>query len=166
MLMRLAYLGITNAFALLRLLPGSDRGWPRCCANSPDPASTACGYRYDPTPSCADTPAPHRTTTTWTQFLRLQADALPAADFIETTTLTGARTSTDATASAASSTSTNTPPDQRGWHFRQVQRSAIRAAELRCLMVFWRIRSASRWSSPVRRVGWSAGLSRHLSFST
>jgi transposase len=36
-------------------------------------------------------PAPDRTATTWTQFLRSQADALLAADFIETVTLTGAR---------------------------------------------------------------------------
>jgi transposase len=36
-------------------------------------------------------PAPDRTATTWTQFLRSQADALLATDFIETITLTGAR---------------------------------------------------------------------------
>lgn len=36
-------------------------------------------------------PAPDRVTTTWTQFLRSQADALLAADFIEAVTLTGAR---------------------------------------------------------------------------
>jgi transposase InsO family protein len=36
-------------------------------------------------------PAPDRAATTWTQFLRSQADALLAADFIETITLTGAR---------------------------------------------------------------------------
>jgi hypothetical protein len=38
MLLRLAYLGITNAFALLRLLPRSDRDKdaeiPRCATNS------------------------------------------------------------------------------------------------------------------------------------
>ncbi|MEU4806897.1 helix-turn-helix domain-containing protein [Actinosynnema sp. NPDC023587] len=34
-------------------------------------------------------PAPERTTTTWTAFLRSQADALPACDFFETTTLSG-----------------------------------------------------------------------------
>jgi transposase InsO family protein len=36
-------------------------------------------------------PAPDRATTTWPQFLRSQAQALLAADFIETITLTGAR---------------------------------------------------------------------------
>jgi hypothetical protein len=36
-------------------------------------------------------PAPDRATTTWQQFLRSQAQALLAADFIETLTLTGAR---------------------------------------------------------------------------
>ena len=36
-------------------------------------------------------PAPDRATTTWTQFLRSQAEALVAADFIETITLTGTR---------------------------------------------------------------------------
>jgi putative transposase len=36
-------------------------------------------------------PAPDRTATTWTNFLRSQAEALLAADFIETVTLTGAR---------------------------------------------------------------------------
>lgn len=36
-------------------------------------------------------PAPERTATTWAQFLRSQAEALLAADFIETTTLTGTR---------------------------------------------------------------------------
>jgi transposase InsO family protein len=36
-------------------------------------------------------PAPARSATTWAAFLRSQADALLAADFIETVTLTGAR---------------------------------------------------------------------------
>jgi transposase InsO family protein len=36
-------------------------------------------------------PAPDRAATTWAQFLRSQADALLAVDFIETVTLTGAR---------------------------------------------------------------------------
>jgi putative transposase len=36
-------------------------------------------------------PAPQRAATTWADFLRTQADALLAADFIETVTLTGTR---------------------------------------------------------------------------
>jgi putative transposase len=36
-------------------------------------------------------PCPDRAATTWTQFLRSQAEALLAADFIETVTLTGTR---------------------------------------------------------------------------
>ena len=36
-------------------------------------------------------PAPNRSTTTWADFLRSQADALLAVDFIETVTLTGQR---------------------------------------------------------------------------
>ncbi|GIM91311.1 hypothetical protein [Paractinoplanes toevensis] len=36
-------------------------------------------------------PVPDRATTTWAQFLRLQGDALLAADFFETITLAGAR---------------------------------------------------------------------------
>jgi hypothetical protein len=36
-------------------------------------------------------PAPARAATTWTQFLRSQAQALLAADFLETITLTGTR---------------------------------------------------------------------------
>jgi putative transposase len=36
-------------------------------------------------------PAPHRTSTTWAEFLHSQAEAIIAADFLETVTLTGAR---------------------------------------------------------------------------
>jgi len=36
-------------------------------------------------------PAPHRTSTTWAAFLHSQAEAIIAADFLETVTLTGAR---------------------------------------------------------------------------
>ncbi|MEU4807008.1 hypothetical protein [Actinosynnema sp. NPDC023587] len=36
-------------------------------------------------------PAPGRTTTTWSAFLRPQADALLSCDFFETTTLNGTR---------------------------------------------------------------------------
>jgi hypothetical protein len=69
MLLRLADLGITNAFTLLRLLPGADR----------DKDAEMAGID----------PAPARAGTTWSQFLRSQAEALLAADFIESVTLTG-----------------------------------------------------------------------------
>lgn len=36
-------------------------------------------------------PAPERASRTWADFLRSQADALPACDFLETVTLSGAR---------------------------------------------------------------------------
>jgi putative transposase len=36
-------------------------------------------------------PAPERSSTTWADFLRSQADALLACDFVETVTLTGTR---------------------------------------------------------------------------
>ena len=36
-------------------------------------------------------PAPDRAATTWADFLHSQAEALPAADFIETVTLAGTR---------------------------------------------------------------------------
>lgn len=36
-------------------------------------------------------PVPERASSTWTQFLRSQAEALLACDFLETITLTGAR---------------------------------------------------------------------------
>ncbi|MFJ9130346.1 hypothetical protein ACIRJS_40330 [Streptomyces sp. NPDC102340] len=84
-------------------------------------------------------PTPDRDTTTWATFLRSQADALLATDFIETVTLTGKRQyvlaavehatrririlgttarPTAATASEASSTSTTTQrPDLAGRGF-------------------------------------------------
>ena len=36
-------------------------------------------------------PAPERASSTWAAFLRSQADALPACDFFETVTLSGAQ---------------------------------------------------------------------------
>ena len=70
--------------------------------------------------------------------LRSQAEALLAADFIETITLTGTHMyvlavidhasrripvlgATAHPSAAASSTSTSMPPDLPGWHSRQVQ---------------------------------------------
>jgi transposase len=58
-------------------------------------------------------PAPHRSTSTWADFLRSQAHALLAVDFIETITLTGQRANTF-------SPSSNTPPDASGsWSVRR-----------------------------------------------
>jgi hypothetical protein len=42
-------------------------------------------------PAAGVDPAPDRTATTWSQFLRSQAEALLAADFLETITLAGTR---------------------------------------------------------------------------
>ncbi len=76
------------------------RCWPLCCARCPGRRCGACGCWYIPIRSCAGweilreadiDPAPDRTATTWADFLRSQANALLAADFIETVTLTGAR---------------------------------------------------------------------------
>jgi putative transposase len=36
-------------------------------------------------------PSPERSSSTWADFLRSQADALPAYDFLETVTVSGAR---------------------------------------------------------------------------
>jgi hypothetical protein len=47
--------------------------------------------RPDPPPLAGVDPAPDRAATTWSQFLRSQAEVLLAADFIETITLTGTR---------------------------------------------------------------------------
>ena len=65
MLLRLAYLGMANVFALLRA------GHAPCARF----ASWCCG--------CSST--------TWANFLRSQAEALLAWDFFETVTLSGAR---------------------------------------------------------------------------
>ncbi|HEV2637128.1 MAG TPA: hypothetical protein VGX23_18380 [Actinocrinis sp.] len=65
MLIRFAYLAVTNAFAALRLLPRSNRD-----------------------DSDID-PAPQRSSTPWASFLRGQAEAIVAGDFFETVTMTG-----------------------------------------------------------------------------
>jgi putative transposase len=54
-------------------------------SRSPPPPSGRSSARPGPAP------APERTSTTWAEFLRPQADALLACDFFETVTLTGAR---------------------------------------------------------------------------
>lgn len=93
--------------------------------------------------------APDRSATTWAGFLRSQAEALPACDFLETVTLTGARmyvlaviehhtrrirvpgatahptaawvTQTARNAWTEPSTSTSVPLDPHGRGFRQGQ---------------------------------------------
>jgi transposase InsO family protein len=161
MLLRLAYLGITNAFAVLRQLPGGgrdkdieilslrhqlavlqrqlaskqirfepvDRAWLAALLH-PLPRPTLRRLRLLVQPDTVlswhrdllarrhaavsrprrrgrprtlrsiravvlrlarDNPAPDRAVTAWTDFLRSHADALLAADFIGTVTLTGAR---------------------------------------------------------------------------
>jgi putative transposase len=159
LLLRLAYLGVTNAFAVLRLLPMSDRDkdveilalrhqitvlerqlgkeGPRFDPSdraflaallhplSPETAASAAatgapghgparenpswGYRrlhgellvlgvkmaastvWEILREAGIHPAPERASSTWAEFLRSQADALLACDFLETATLTGAR---------------------------------------------------------------------------
>jgi putative transposase len=63
-------------------------------------STTPCRrFGCSPTPNTATTilkeagvnPAPERAASTWADFLRSQADALLACDFLETVTLTGAR---------------------------------------------------------------------------
>ena len=66
MLLRLAYLSVTSAFALLRLLAVSDG----------DKEVEIVVLRH--------------ASTTWADFLRSRAGALLACDFFETVTLTGA----------------------------------------------------------------------------
>ena len=128
MLLRLAYLGVTNALALLRLLPMSDRDkdaeilalrhqvtvlqrqlhGDRVRLAS---ENTGWGYRrihgqllvlgikvaastvWEILKDAGIDPAPDRTSSTWATFLRCQAQAIIAADFFETVTLTGARLS-------------------------------------------------------------------------
>jgi hypothetical protein len=103
-LVRLAHLGVTNVIALLRLLPDSDRdkdaeilalrysGWGYRRVHS---ELLVLGIKVAPSTAWAILreagidPAPGRVTTTWADFLHSQANALLAADFIETVTLTG-----------------------------------------------------------------------------
>jgi hypothetical protein len=74
-LLRLAYLGVANVFALLRLLPVSIR----------DKDAEILALRHQLMA------APERSSATWADFLRSQAETLLACDFFETVTLSGAR---------------------------------------------------------------------------
>ncbi|WP_158244826.1 hypothetical protein [Verrucosispora sp. ts21] len=65
-------------------------------------------------------PAPERTSSTWAAFLRSQGHAIIAADFFETTTLTGARLYVLATIDHATRRirilGATAHPPRRGWH--------------------------------------------------
>ncbi|MEO3876502.1 hypothetical protein ABGB18_47720 [Nonomuraea sp. B12E4] len=86
MLLHLAYLAVTNTFAVLRLLP-------MACLRAETaraPANRPFHPRPRPAPGPGE-PTSERASTTWAGFLRSQADALLACDFIETVTLEGRR---------------------------------------------------------------------------
>jgi hypothetical protein len=110
MLLRLAYLSVTNAFALLRLLPMSDRDKDveilvlRLVRENPD-----WGYRrihgellvlgikvaaatvWRILKDAGIDPVPDRMSTTWADFLGSQAEAILARDSFEVPTLSGTR---------------------------------------------------------------------------
>jgi transposase InsO family protein len=75
-LLRFAYVAVTNAFAAVRLLPMSDR----------DKDAEVLVPRHQVMVLERQLGA-----TRWADFLRSPADALPTCDFIETVTLTGRR---------------------------------------------------------------------------
>jgi hypothetical protein len=103
MLLRLAYLSVTNAFALLRLRSvrvlvlrlvreNPSWGYRRVYGELLTLGiSVAASTVWAILPEAGIDPAPERAATTWARFLRSQAEALLAADFFETVTLTGAR---------------------------------------------------------------------------
>jgi hypothetical protein len=63
-----------------------------CTGNcSPSPVTVAASTVWEILRDAGIDPAPDRAATTWAQFLRSQAEALLAADFLETITLTGTR---------------------------------------------------------------------------
>jgi hypothetical protein len=90
-LLRFAYLAVTNLSALPRLLPASDQ--------DKDVEILALRHQIDvlqrqlgtTRPRAGIEPAPDQTSTTWASFLRSQVDVLLACDFSETVTLTGTR---------------------------------------------------------------------------
>jgi hypothetical protein len=108
-LLRLAYLSVTNVFALLQLLPASDRdmdmeilvlrqqvtvlqrqlGTARPRFSRCDRAFLAALLHWLPRDVLSRVPT--GASTTWASFLRSQADALLACDFFETVTLGGTR---------------------------------------------------------------------------
>ena len=110
MLLRLAYLGVTNALAMLRLLPMGDHDkdveilvlrhqitvlerqlhGERPRFMPADRALLAALLRRLPRAAGID-PAPQRSATSWAMFLRSQAEVIIAMDFFEVVTLTGVR---------------------------------------------------------------------------
>ena len=110
MLLRLAYLGVTNALAMLRLLPMGDHDkdveilvlrhqitvlerqlhGERPQLTPADRALLAALLRRLPRAAGID-PAPQRSATSWAMFLRSQAEVIIAMDFFEVVTLTGVR---------------------------------------------------------------------------
>jgi hypothetical protein len=101
-LFRLAYLSVTNALASRRLLPMSDRDKDaEILAHVGDRrihgallvlgVKVATSTVWEILKDAGINPAPQRTSITWATFLRSQAQAIIAADFFETVTLTGAR---------------------------------------------------------------------------
>jgi transposase InsO family protein len=109
-LLRLAYLTVTNTFAALRLLSMGDRdkdveiltlrhqiavlerqlGADTKVRFAPEERALLAALLAS-LPREGIDPAPDRAATRWADFLRSQADALLAADFIETITLNGQR---------------------------------------------------------------------------
>ena len=86
MSLRLAYLTVANAFALLRLLSVSDR--------DKDTEILVLRHQvrvWEILKEAGIDPAPGRSATTWASFLGSQAEAFVACDFFETVTLSRAR---------------------------------------------------------------------------
>jgi len=93
-LLRLAYLAATNPFTLLRLLTTSNRSWGYRRIHGELAAlgiKVAASTVWEILREHAVPPVPERQSTTWTDFLRSQAQALLACDLFEARTLTGAR---------------------------------------------------------------------------
>lgn len=99
--LRLAYLAVTNTFAALRLLPISDhekdaeilmlRHQLMILERQLNSATPAPANQTEILKAEGIDPAPTRSVTAWTAFLRSQANALLSCDFLDTITLTGQR---------------------------------------------------------------------------
>jgi putative transposase len=73
--------------------PSSNANWaaPRCGSPPPTGRKVAASTVWEILTDAGIDPAPQRTGDTWATFLRSRAEAILAADFFETVTLTGAR---------------------------------------------------------------------------